>query len=127
MRAQLKTLREEELQSCFRKWQEHGISIFEARVRVLRGIHGNVSFSVRYYLNLSIHTVKSYLMDRRMLRTVDRRIGLSQPESPRGLAPHVPRGCCTAWFEDHWPRPPHTTNGVTCVLQMVTPPSRPVS
>jgi len=45
--AQLKTLTKEDFQNCFRKWQER----WEKRVRsegrgVLRGINGNVSFTV---------------------------------------------------------------------------------
>ena len=44
--AQLKTLTKEDFQNCFRKWQGRWDSVFEARGSILRGINGNVSFTV---------------------------------------------------------------------------------
>ena len=43
--AQIKTLMKEDFQNCF-SGKNDGISVFEARGSVLRGINGNVSFTV---------------------------------------------------------------------------------
>jgi len=45
----------EDFHNCFRKWQERRISVFEARGSVVRGINGNVSFTVTIFFYLNIH------------------------------------------------------------------------
>jgi len=47
--AQLKTLMKEDFQNCFRKWQERWDKCVRSEGGVLRGINGNVSFTVIYF------------------------------------------------------------------------------
>ena len=44
--AQLKTLMKEDFQNCFRKWQERWDTYVRSEGEYLRGINGNVSFTV---------------------------------------------------------------------------------
>jgi len=56
--AQLKPLKKEDFQNCFRKWQERWDKWFEAGggAGILRGINGNVSFTVIFFY-LNIHRI----------------------------------------------------------------------
>jgi len=56
--SQLKTLTKEDFQNCcFRKWQERWNKCVRSEGSVLRGINGNVSFTVIFSFYLNIHRI----------------------------------------------------------------------
>jgi len=56
--AQLKTLTKEDFQNCFRKWQERWDKCVQSEGGGnLRGINGNVSFTVINFFYLNIHCI----------------------------------------------------------------------
>jgi len=53
----LKTLTKEDFQNCFRQCKNNGISVIEVRGSILRGINGNVSFTLIIFFYLNIHCI----------------------------------------------------------------------
>jgi len=66
--AQLRTLTKENLQNCFRKWQERWDKCVQSEGEYFEGINGNVSFTVIIFFYLNIpHIFLSHLVSFKLL------------------------------------------------------------